>query len=121
MTAEAGASWMNPWLGMHDDGRATRIRDQGARKRPFTDSEIRALFGGRAPLLLHDLMMVAALTGARINAICELRVRDCEGSAFRFSPAKQETRDRRVPIHSGLKDLLRDGLRKRGGAGDPLY
>jgi integrase len=104
--ARRGRVEANPWLGMHDDGRATRIRDQGARKRPFTDSEIRALFGGRPPLLLHDLMMVAALSGARINAICELRVRDCDKGTFRFSPAKQETHDRRVPIHSTLKEIV---------------
>lgn len=96
----------NPWLGMNDDGRSTRLRDQGAQKRPFTDGEMRALLEGSATPLLHDLMMVAALTGARINAICELRVRDCKGDAFTFQPAKQEPRSRRVPIHTGLNEIV---------------
>jgi integrase len=96
----------NPWLGMNDDGRSTRIRDQGARKRPFTDGEIRALLSGRPPEPLHDLMMVAALSGARINAICDLRVSDCKGACFTFRRAKQEPDDRRVPIHSDLKEIV---------------
>ena len=96
----------NPWFGLNDDGRATRLRDQGARKRPFTDGEIRALLSGRPPEPLHDLMMVAALSGARINAICGLRVLDCKGGGFTFHRAKQEPDDRRVPIHSGLKEIV---------------
>jgi integrase len=101
----------NPWLGMNDDGRATRMRDQGAQKRPFTDGEVRVLLSGPATPLLHDLMMVAALTGARINAICELRVGDCEGGAFTFQPAKQEPRPRRVPIHPDLKEIVERRVR----------
>lgn len=104
----------NPWLGMNDDGRSTRLRDQGARKRPFADGEIRALLSGRPPEPLHDLMMVAALTGARINAICELRVRDCKADAFTFQPAKQELTSRRVPIHPDLKEIV--ALRIKGKA-----
>jgi integrase len=97
---------INPWLGLNDDGRSQRIREQGARKRPFTDSEVRALLSGSATPLLRDLMMVAALTGARINVICELRVRDCKGEAFTFKPAKQEPAARRVPIHPELNEIV---------------
>lgn len=96
----------NPWLGLNDDGRSQRVREQGARKRPFTDSEVRALLSGSATPLLRDLMMVAALTGARINVICELRVQDCAGNAFTFKPAKQEPKARRVPIHPDLKEVV---------------
>lgn len=97
----------NPWLGLNDDGRSQRIREQGARKRPFTDPEMVALLSGKATPLLRDLMMVAALTGARINVICELRVRDCSGGAFTFQPAKQEPAARKVPIHTKLKVIVK--------------
>ncbi|MFZ0844564.1 MAG: hypothetical protein WAM62_02145, partial [Pseudolabrys sp.] len=96
----------NPWLGLNDDGRSQRIREQGARKRPFTDTEVRALLSGAATPLLRDLMMVAALTGARINVICELRVRDCTVDTFTFQPAKQEPTARKVPIHPDLKEII---------------
>lgn len=96
----------NPWHDMNHDGRSHRLREQGAGKRPFTDSEIRALLCGPASPHLRDLMLTAALTGARINVICELRVRDCDGDAFIFKAAKQEAGPRRVPIHSALKAVV---------------
>lgn len=96
----------NPWLGMNDDGRSTRLREQGAQKRSFMDEEVRTLLSGPATPLLHDLMHVAALTGARINAICDLTVGDCGGGCFTFQPAKQEPRSRKVPIHPDLKELV---------------
>lgn len=104
----------NPWLGMSDDGHSKRIRAQGARKRPFTDMEIRSLLSGRPPEPLHDLMMVAALSGARINAICELRMRDCQDGCFTFRRAKQEPEDRRVPIHSELSEIVARRAAKKG-------
>lgn len=105
----------NPWLGLNDDGRSTRHRDQQARKRPFTDDEVRALLNGDATPLLQDLMPVAALTGARINAICDLRVRDCEGGCFTFQPAKQEPFPRKVPIHSALKGIVKRRVKGKSG------
>jgi integrase len=95
--ARRGRVEANPWLRLSDDGRSTRLRDQGARKRPFTDAEINALLSDRPPEPLHDLMMVAAMSRARINAIYELRVGDCQGGCFTF---------RRVPIHSELKVIV---------------
>jgi len=60
--------------------------------------------------------MIAALTGARINVICELRVRDCTDGAFKFKPAKQEPAARRVPIHPDLKEIVERRIKRKGPA-----
>jgi hypothetical protein len=46
-------------------------------------------------------MMVAALSGARLDAIIRMEI---EGACFVFPPQKKETKARRVPIHSALRD-----------------
>src|SRR6202044_4133618 len=38
-------------------------------ERPFTDEEVRKLLAGPASPPMHDLMMIAALTGERLEAI----------------------------------------------------
>jgi integrase len=52
-------------------------------------------------------MVVAALTGARIDAICSLRVRDCSNGTFHFKRQKREPRGRNVPIHTKLKAIVK--------------
>jgi integrase len=52
-------------------------------------------------------MRIAALTGARIDAICNLQVRDCQKGMFRFQPQKHEPDGmREVPIHSALRAIV---------------
>ena len=97
----------NPWLDTHvSERRVSDANGTNGRKRAFADDEIRALLSGNAPHPLPDLMIIAALTGARINAICELRVRDCQNASFTFRKAKKEVRDRTIPIHSRLRKLV---------------
>ena len=87
-------------------------RDEG--KRPFSDDEVRSLLAadpGTVGMrgiaeILPDLMRLAALTGARIDAICNLQVRDCQKGIFRFQPQKHETGPREVPIHSSLRAIV---------------
>lgn len=55
---------------------------------------------------LPDLVRLAALTGARIDAICQLQVRDCKNGTFRFQPQKREPDAREVPVHLSLKVLV---------------
>jgi integrase len=81
--------------------------DDEERKRAFTDDELLKLLSGRAPGILPDLMVVAALTGARIDAICSLRVRDCNDATFTFKRQKRESRSRDVPIHTKLKVIVK--------------
>jgi integrase len=88
------------------------------RERPFTDEEVRKLLTGPARPPMHDLMMIAALTGARLEAIVDLRARDCEAGLFTFKPQKKEKSARGVPIHSALVDLVARRTKGKRGADD---
>lgn len=96
---------MNPWEKTHVKERTQSHEDEGG-PRPFTDDEVRTLLIGPAPSPLPELMMVAALTGARIDAICNLRVRDCAENTFHVRKAKKEKKARAVPIHPNLKGIV---------------
>lgn len=97
----------NPWIDTHISERP-RVADEEAEthKTAFTDAQVKVLLTGDAPDVLPDLMMIAALTGARIDAICELRVKDCTGGTFKFKRAKQEPKGRTIPLHSHLKVIV---------------
>jgi integrase len=65
-----------------------------------------------------DLMKIAALTGARLEAIVDLRAKDCQDGLFVFKPQKREKAARAVPIHSELRDLVARRLEGKSGADD---
>lgn len=94
----------NPWA----DQRVQKRRKRAAEgERPFTKAEMRKLlYGGTPEPYLADLMRIAALTGARLGAIVELRVGDCQGDVFTFPPMKQEPGARRVPVHPDLRGIV---------------
>ena len=75
-------------------------------ERPFHDDEIRRLLIGPCTPQMRDLMMLGALTGARIDAIIDLRVKHCQNGEFNFKAQKKELSGRDVPIHSGLKEIV---------------
>jgi integrase len=75
-------------------------------ERPFTDDEVRRLLSGPASTAMGDLMRVAALTGAHLDAVVDLKVGDCAGGSFLFKPQKSETKPRRVPTSSMLVGLV---------------
>ena len=76
------------------------------KERPFTDDEVTTLLKGPAPQHMHDLMRIAALTGARLEVIVSLRVRDCQDGMIWFKPAKKEMNGRSVPIHPSLTEII---------------
>lgn len=76
-------------------------------ERPFTDDEVRALLSGPAERRMHDLMRVAALSGARLDAIVDLKVKDCADGLFIFKPQKSEPSARAVPVHPDLKEIVK--------------
>jgi integrase len=96
----------NPWEKTHVAERNLSHEDDDDGARPFKDNEVRTLLTAAASPPLPDLMMVAALTGARIDAICNLRVRDCAGGNFNVRKAKKEKRARTVPIHPRLRSIV---------------
>ncbi|OAH33319.1 integrase [Methylorubrum populi] len=79
---------------------------KGPEERPFTDDEVGCLLKGDAPQKLHDLMRIGALTGARLDVIVDLKVKDCAGGLFVFKPQKKETKERAVPIHPALVEIV---------------
>jgi site-specific recombinase XerD len=106
----------NPWAKTHrPEGRRRGDDDEGeTRKRAFTDTQITTLLKGDAPDPLPDLMMIGALSGARIDAIASLRVRDCKNGAFTFKRQKKEPRDRTIPIHSQLTGIVARRVKGKG-------
>ncbi|WP_348646336.1 tyrosine-type recombinase/integrase [Aurantimonas sp. DM33-3] len=75
-------------------------------ERPFSKDEMLRLLKGPAPEAMHDLMRIAALTGARIDPIVDLKVKDCRDGVFMFKPQKKEKSPRAVPIHSALTEIV---------------
>jgi integrase len=69
-------------------------------ERAWTDDELRRLLDGPCSPALSLLMRVAALSGARLDAILNARVED---GCWVFPAQKKEDKARRVPVHSSLK------------------
>lgn len=93
----------DPWVRLKV---AAPPRNYQEAERAFTDGEVLALLSGPASPRMHDLMRIAALTGARLDAIVSLRVADCAAGLFTFKPQKKEEKPRAVPIHSALTNLV---------------
>lgn len=108
----------NPWVGqslpLRPRGRRKAEHDGG--KRPFTDDEVSRLLGGDGGTLINDLMRVAALSGMRLEEICQLLVSDCADSTFNVWAGKTSNARRGVPIHSGLAEII--ARRTEGKSGD---
>ena len=105
---EKGHQSENPWLGQTLPA-APRMRRGGEAdkgKRPFTDAEVKTLLAGDGGTMLNDLMRIAALSGMRLEEICQLHVADCEGDSFNVWVGKTDNARRTVPIHSGLKGIV---------------
>ncbi|MFC5394177.1 tyrosine-type recombinase/integrase [Bosea vestrisii] len=94
--------------------------EHGEEERAFTDEEVRKLLAGAPPRKMMDLMTIAALTGARIDAIVCLKVKDAIDGCFTFKRQKKERSARDVPIHPALNEIV-----QRRSAGkdpnDPLF
>ncbi|MBX4972632.1 integrase [Rhizobium lentis] len=85
------------------------------KERPFTDDEVKTLLEGPAEQKMHDLMRIAALSGARLDAIVCLKVKDCrDDGVFVFKPQKKEPGPRLCPIHPDLIEIV--DRRKKGKA-----
>jgi hypothetical protein len=76
------------------------------KERPFTEAEMIALLTGPATQEMRDLMRMGALTGARLDAIVCLKVKDCRNGNFVFKPQKKETSQRLCPIHPDLAEIV---------------
>jgi integrase len=106
----------NVWRGLSLPKEKPKRDEQ---ERPFTDDEVKRLLAGEPHMPeLGPIMRIGALTGARIDAIVSLRVKDCEGGVFRFKPQKREAAERLVPIHSALASVVEALTRGKAPADD---
>ncbi len=108
---------MNPWQGLMVEVPITKHDEE---ERAFKDAEVRALLMGGAEPRLMDLMLIGALTGARLDAIVDLRVKDVVNGAFTFKPQKKERTPRDVPIHAALASIVTRRTAGRSGE-DPFF
>ncbi|TXN25077.1 integrase [Methylobacterium sp. WL9] len=76
------------------------------KERPFSNGELARLLLGPATPHMSDLMMIGALTGARLDAIVRLRVCDTANRCLLFQPQKSETTARYVPVHPDLAVVI---------------
>lgn len=99
---DEGAS---PWSGQSLPKEEAK---EGEKERPFTDDEISTLLSGDPnQAYLKAVMMIGALTGARIDAIISLKRKDItDDGNIRFKAQKREKASRLVPVHPDLKDTL---------------
>jgi integrase len=112
----------NPWTGQlegvkRDRKRRSILLDTEANgsggKRPYTDEEAHTLLYAQAENETDrrtlDLVWIGALSGMRIEEICGLRVRDCQGGWFDVNAdgkGKTAAAKRRVPIHPDLASIV---------------
>jgi integrase len=123
----------NPWVGQEIGfgGVGRKQAEKATPKRPFTDEEIVRLLSAPAPSDLGFAMRIAALSGMRIEEICQLRLSDCTNGLFNIRFGKTDNAVRIFPIHSMLvpfvnerledgeaSDFLIKGLRERTASND---
>lgn len=108
-----GEASENPWRG-HQLPKQVQGSDE--RERAFTDDEVRRLFAGDPDKVTHDTMMVLALTGARIEEIASLRVKDIREGWITIAKSKTSAGVRRVPVHPSLSKIIK--ARTKGKAPD---
>ncbi len=101
--ASLGYAPDNPWIGKSISKRA--VKDE-APERPFSDEEVSRLFAGGPTWQMRDVMAIAALSGARLDEIFQLKVVDCADQVFDVRTAKTHAGIRRVPIHPALTNIL---------------
>jgi len=117
--------WMAPRLPAAAGGnvfakiviRGSRQRSK-AKERAFTDREVADLLLGPATSHMLDLMMIGALTGARLDAIVDLKVADTDHDCLRFKAQKRETHARYVPVHPDLREVVARRVAGRGRDAD---
>lgn len=111
-----GYATENPWQGQ---SLPKERRSKGDSERAFTDDEMRLLLRGKPHQpYLADLIRIAALTGARLEALVTLKVGDCADGVFMMPPQKEEPDARLVPIHPSLEEIV---ARRTQGRSDSCW
>jgi integrase len=100
------------WLVRHDlapdidpFGQIELPKRKPAARDAFTADDVRLLLQ-RSEGVLHNLIALAAHSGARIDELCQLRTDDVSAEAFTIRDAKTAAGVREVPIHRDIADLV---------------
>lgn len=96
----------NPWLGQSMEEPKLRREEASAKKRPFTDEEVRTLLKGIRSEREREFSKMSALSGLRLEEVAGLRVRDCANGCLRVTDAKTPSGLRTIPAHPGLTALI---------------
>lgn len=89
------------------------LADKGKKKTPreaFEPNEIVELWNmakDKQDYVLADLIALGAYTGARIEELCSLMVKDVSDDAFNIIDSKTAAGVRSVPIHSHIKAIVK--------------
>jgi integrase len=101
----------NPWRGQ---GIAKKSQRGGVRRRLWTDAAlIKVLSGSRSQqytAILHDLVRLALMTGARLDELCALETRNAhkrdDGWWLTIHEGKTAAAVREVPVHDAVAHVL---------------
>lgn len=118
----------NPWNNQLQPQRGKKGSVEASMtERPFTPDELwKVLAGpgdgkaGQFDRQLRDASLVGALSGMRLGEIVTLTVGQTSGGWFNVTDSKTQGGVRRVPVHSGLVELV-DERSKGKGPGDMLF
>lgn len=106
----------NPWPRQAPAKPREAVAGSEEEERPFTAEEVRKLLDKAPNATLGDLMRVAALTGMRVEEICQLTVAQCRGDTFDVRGTKTAAAVRRVPIHPDLAPIVSRRIEGKDGA-----
>ncbi|APT56279.1 hypothetical protein RGI145_03285 [Roseomonas gilardii] len=106
------AEGANPWPRQAPSKPREVVQDGEESERAFTTKEVQTLLAHAPDDGLADLMRVAALSGMRVEEICQLTVGHCQGDVFTVRGGKTAAATRRVPIHPDLAAIV---ARRIGG------
>jgi integrase len=103
----------NPWLG-HGVGKKSQRGETSKRRQWSDDALIKVLSGKHTPrytTILHDLVRLALVTGARLDELCSLRTSDVQeredGWWITIREGKTEAAVRAVPVHDSVVHVLK--------------
>lgn len=102
----------NPWRGQVMPQKPSRRRGNAkSEPRAFTDDEVSTLlYRGEPDDVLRDFMMIAALSGMRIDEIGRIKVQNVDikfTNALSIEEAKSDAGVRTVPIHPRIESIIK--------------
>ena len=114
----------NPWLGQQISKKSKR--GETPERRQWDDEAIVALLTGtytpRYQAILHDLVKLALVTGARVDELCSLKNADVlerdDGWWIRIREGKTQAAVREIPVHDSVAHILKRRLK---GSGEYLF